>query len=183
MDYLQSGYGFDIYSSVTKWQTGVDMINNQNCLAINIGSNGEIPLPTINLPVQDNRNVTQFGFGTSYNCYFVFIGKLKYISYLYFLCESIFISTQKIILGIKDMSTIDTIAYLVEEIVAQFEGKRPISVYLLGKHTTSDIKIVSKMISSPIVSKKILLLICNLILFLWQLHLIFYHATLLFIHT
>ena len=109
MDNLQYGYGFDIYSSVTKWQTGVDMINNQNCLAINIGSNGEIPLPTISLPIDIRQQLDQYEFEKSYNCFFVFVGG-KYVEEM------------KIVVDV------------VEDISEQFHGIKPLAVFVMGQY-------------------------------------------------
>ena len=34
------------YAQITKWQNGIDMVNNQNCFALNFGFDQEIPFTT-----------------------------------------------------------------------------------------------------------------------------------------
>ena len=55
------------YSLVTKWQTGMDLVNQQNCFAFNLGYAGNIPLPTFALPVDVDQNLQKYELGNVSN--------------------------------------------------------------------------------------------------------------------
>ena len=101
----------DLYSAITKWQTGTDMIDNQNCFALNLGFNLETPIPSISIPLDNRQNLKHYDFDNSYTCYFVFVGG-KYI---------------------EDMKAIVDV---VENITQQFHGITPIAMFVLGKLST-----------------------------------------------
>ena len=101
----------EFYSSITKWQTGIDMINHQNCFGINFGYNGEMPIPTINLKIDNSQDLKKYDFETSYTCYFVFVDG-------------------------KHVEEMITIVDIVEYISEQFHGIKPIAMLVIGKFTT-----------------------------------------------
>ena len=101
----------DYYSMITRWQTGTDMINNQNCFAVNFGYNGEIPIPSFSLTTDIKQNLKQFEFEKTYKCFFVFVGG-KYV---------------------EEMKTIVDI---VEDISEQFHGIKPIAMFVWGKFSS-----------------------------------------------
>ena len=99
----------DFYSLITKWQTGTDFINNKNCFAVNFGYNGEIPMPTISLPIKINQeDLKHYYFEKSYTCYFIFVGG-------------------KFVDDMKEI--VDT----VEDITEQFHGMMPMAMFVMGK--------------------------------------------------
>ena len=98
----------DKVSSITKWQTGTDIINDQNCFAVNFGYTGEFPLPTINLQLDISQNLTQHKFGNLYKCFFVLV-------------------------GVKSVEDMKTISNIVEDVSKQFHGIKPISMFIFGK--------------------------------------------------
>ena len=104
----------ELYSSITKWQTGTDMINTQNCFAVNFGFSGEIPLPTISLQIDKRLQLKQYGFKNSYNCFFVFVGG-RYV---------------------EDMKTIVDV---VMDISDQFHGMKPITMFVMGQFDSLEI--------------------------------------------
>ena len=102
------------YSMITKWHTGTDMINTQNCFALNFGYNGEIPFPTLNLKVTNNGNLGQYDFEQHYKCFYVFVAR-QYIDDL------------------------ENVMEIVENVVDKFYGFRPIAMFMMGKYTTTEI--------------------------------------------
>ena len=63
-----------LLGAITKWQYGIDMINNQNCMAFNIGYKGEIPIPETSISIDDEQTWTNYDFNSYNTCYFVFVG-------------------------------------------------------------------------------------------------------------
>ena len=91
------------------------MINNRNCFGVNFGYNGEIPLPTIRIPNDFSSTLKQFELGNSYKCYFVFVGG-KYVE------------------NMKD------IVDIVDDIAMQFNGIKPIAMFVMGKFNSFQIE-------------------------------------------
>ena len=114
----------EFYGYLTKWQSGDNMITHQNCFAVNFGYNGEIPFPTISIPINAQKQLDQFlNFEKDYKCYYIFVGGTY----------------------AQDMKTVMDI---VEGITAQFHGMGPKAMFLLGKYSTADINKISLFINN-----------------------------------
>ena len=71
---------YEFYGSITKWQSGVDMINNQNCIAVNFGFNGEIPIPSFSFSTKAQKKIDKFfNFDRDYKCYYIFVGEPDFL--------------------------------------------------------------------------------------------------------
>ena len=113
----------EYYGSITKWQSGVDTINNQNCFAINFGFNEEIPLPTLSFSSQVHQQIDNFfNFGKDYKCYYIFVGG-------------------------KYLQEMKTVMNVVEGITDQFHGIKPKAMFLIGKYSTPEIVKISSFIN------------------------------------
>ena len=106
----------ELYSSITKWKTGHDMVETQSCFALNFGYNGMIPFPTLSVDV--HPNLEQYGFERYYKCFYVIVGG----QYVY------------------DM---ENVMDVVEDVSDQFHGIRPIALFVMGKYTTEEINKLS----------------------------------------
>ena len=104
----------DAFISATKWHTGTDYVNSQNCFGVNLGYHGEIPIPSFSLQIDIRPNLTPYELEKTHKCYFVFVGG-KYVD---------------------DMKTIVDI---VEDISEQFHGIKPIAMFVLGKFSSLEI--------------------------------------------
>ena len=112
----------EFYGYLTKWQSGDNMITHQNCFAVNFGYNGEIPFPTISIPINAQKQLDQFlNFEKDYKCYYIFVGG-NYV---------------------QDMKTV---VNEVEGIIAQFHGNMPKTIFFIGKYNTQEINKVSSFI-------------------------------------
>ena len=76
--YLRYLQDHEAYGRVTKWITGTDMINHQNCFAANFGFQGKIPVPQLSFSLRSELNLGQYELEKYYSCLFVFVGG-KYI--------------------------------------------------------------------------------------------------------
>ena len=70
--YSLSMFDIEAYDSKTKWQSGTDMINGQNCFALNFGYKGEIPFPA--LTVDFKPSLEKYEFKRYCKCFYVFVG-------------------------------------------------------------------------------------------------------------
>ena len=113
--HLFSTNGYDYYSYITKWQSGTDLINNQNCFAANFGYKGELPLPAINLPIITNENLKKHEFEGSHHCFFAFVGG-NYV---------------------QDM---ETIVESVKVISGHLHGIKPVAMFVMGKFNSIEIE-------------------------------------------
>ena len=104
----------EFYSSITKWKTGTDVINTQNCFAVNLGFRGEIPLPTISLQIDIRQQLKHYEFEKSFNCFIVFVGG-RYV---------------------EDMKIIVDI---VENISEQLHGMKPSAMFVMGRFNSFEI--------------------------------------------
>ena len=95
------------------------MINNQNCFAVNMGFNGEIPFPTLTLTVDAQENLEKYGIDRFYKCFYVFVGG-KYVD---------------------DM---ENVVEIVEGVTGKFHGIRPKALFIMGKYGTDRINELSK---------------------------------------
>ena len=67
------------YATISKWITGVDMISQQNCLALNFGSYQELPIPQIVVSLTNmNNSLDYYDFKKYRQCYFIFVA-FKYL--------------------------------------------------------------------------------------------------------
>ena len=109
----------DLYASITKWQSGIDMVNNQNCFALNFGYNGEIPFPSISLGFNAEISLDKYEFQKRCKCYYVFVGS----SY------------------VEDLKNVMEV---VEGVSKIYHGIRPNALFIMGKYSTSEINKISK---------------------------------------
>ena len=104
----------EFYSSITKWQTGQDMVNNQNCFALNFEFNGELPFASITLKLDIKPNIEKYGLERYYKCFYVFVGGTY-------------------------VDDLEKVINIVEDISDQFHGIRPIALFVIGKFDTSEL--------------------------------------------
>ena len=107
-----------LYSMITKWQSGMDMIHSQNCFGLNFGYNGEIPFPTIDLIVSTNRDYAQYNFENHYKCFYVFVGG-KYVD------------------------NMEIVMNLIKDVSNHMNGVRPIAMFLFTNYSMSEINKLS----------------------------------------
>ena len=104
---------------MTKWQTGMDLLNHQSCFAVNFGHNGEIPLEVISLSINMEPRLDYIDFDKYNKCFLVFVGD-KYV---------------------ESMRKVMTI---VDYISKQFYGTRPLAVIINGEYDTKTVNSLSK---------------------------------------
>ena len=56
----------NFFASLVKWKTGMDLINHQNCFAVNFGFDGDIPIPSFSFNA--NTNLTRYELEKYHNC-------------------------------------------------------------------------------------------------------------------
>ena len=107
---------FEGYASITRWQSDVDMVNGQNCFALNFGYSGEMPFPALAVDLQ--TNLEDFQFERYCKCFYVFVGG-EYV---------------------RDM---ENVVYKVGEVSKIFHGIKPTAIFLPGMYSTLELKQIS----------------------------------------